>query len=333
MYKHISANEREYIAVQKVRGISNRRIARCLGRDLSTVKREIRRNRSGLTGGYSAIRAQHKAEERGALARRRHPLKNRGVYSYVLERLRWGWSPEQIAGRLRRVEYPGDSDWSICHETIYRFIYDDRNHNKQLFEFLPRKQKRRRKQTGRSVHKLRIPQRISIHDRPEAIDGRIEFGHWEGDSVEGRRSDKDGIHTEAERLTDFYAAIKVDAITGPEALKAQRQIFDGLPAIARKSVTLDNGRENHLHFRLRDELGIQTYFCDPYSSWQRGCNEHHNGLLRRYLPKGTSFRDLTQEELDDMVWEINNRPRKRLGYNTPQEMFTRELEESAGGHF
>lgn len=325
MYSHINGSERDLIAVWKSQGISIRSIAKKLGRSPASVSREIRRNQFGLTGGYSAICAQHKAQERAALARRRHPLKNREVYSYVLERLRWGWSPEQIAGRLWRVEHPKDPDWSICPETIYRFIYDDSNRHKQLFEFLPRKQKRRRKQTGRSVHKLRIPQRISIHDRPKAIDDRIEFGHWEGDSVEGRRNDQDGIHTEAERLTGFYAAIRVDALTGPEALRAQRQVFGGLPAIARKSVTLDNGRENHLHFRLRDELGIQTYFCDPYSSWQRGCNEHHNGLLRRYLPKGTSFRNLTQKELDDMVWEINNRPRKRLGYNTPQEEFGQQL--------
>lgn len=206
-----------------------------------------------------------------------------------------------------------------------RFRLEEKNRAKRLFEFLPRKQKRRRKRTGRSVHKLRIPQRVSIHDRPMAIDLRSEFGHWEGDSVEGRRSDGGGIHTEIERLTDFYAAIKVDAITGMESLRAQKKIFEGLPGKARKSVTLNNGRENHLRFRLRDELGTQTYFCDPYSSWQRGVNEHHNGLLRRYLPKGTSLRDLTQEELDDMVWEINNRPRKRLEYNTPREEFERQL--------
>lgn len=325
MYSHINGNERDLIAVWKSQGRSIRSIAKKLERSPASVSREVRRNRSGSGAGYSAICAQAKAEKRSSLARRRHPLKNRDVYPYVLERLRWGWSPEQIAGRMRRVEHPQDPHWSICQETIYRFIYEEKNQVKHLFEFLPRKQKKRRKQTGRSVHKSRIPQRISIHDRPNVIDDRTEFGHWEGDSVEGQRSDKDGIHTEVERLTNLYAAVKVDAITGPETLRAQKEIFGGLPDSARKSVTLDNGRENHLHFQLRDQLGINTFFCDPYSSWQRGCNEHHNGLLRRYLPKGTSFGDLTQEELDDMVWEINNRPKKHLEYNTPQEEFERQL--------
>ena len=325
MYLHINGNERDFIAVQKSQGVSIRSIAKKLGRSPASVSREIRRNRLSSIAGYSAITAQIKTEERIAISRRRHPLKNQDVYSYTLERLRWGWSPEQISGRLRQIEHPGDSHWVVCHETIYRFIYGKKNQDRKLWEFLPRKQKGRRKQNGRSIHKVRIPQRVSIHDRPKIIDDRTEFGHWEGDSIEGRKVDADGIHTEVERLTNLYAAIKVDVVASPEALRAQKEIFGNLPAVARKSTTLDNGRENHLHFWLKGKLGMDTFFADPYSSWQRGCNEYHNGLLRRYLPKGTSFTDLAQGDLDDMVWEINNRPRKRLGYNTPQEEFERQL--------
>ena len=318
VYHQINERERDWIAVWKARGVSNREIARRLGRALSTIKRELKRN--GLGNVYIANLAQRKAEARRTKANRRHPLKNPDVYAYVLSKLREGWSPELIAGRLREVEHPNDPHWRICHETIYNFIYKDGSY----WEYLPRKQKKRKQLKGRKVHRSRIPQRVSIRQRPKVVNQREEFGHWEGDSVEGRRLDKDGIHTEVERVTNYYSAVKVNRINSFESLKAQQKIFGKLPPEARRSTTLDNGKENHLHYRLK-ELGMKTYFADPYSSWQRGCNEHHNGLLRRYLPKGTSFKKLTQQELDEIVWEINNRPRKRLGYNTPQEAFEHQL--------
>lgn len=318
MYQHLKAHERDLIAVWKGRGLSNKQIARRLNRSVSSVGREIKRNRRP-DGYYVSIRAQLLAKKRQLTAKRRHPLKSPVTFAYVLEKLRNSWSPEQIAGRLKKDQgYP-----VICPETIYRFIYQEKNREKRLWEYLPRKQKGRRKQNGRSVHKARIPQRVSIHLRPQVIDRRTEFGHWEGDSVEGRRSDGDGLHTEVERLSRAFLARKVLAIDSPKTLSAQVEMFSGFPDSARRSTTLDNGRENHLHFGLTDKLGMKTFFADPYSSWQRGTNENTNGLLRRYCPKGSSFTDLTQDELDDIVWEINNRPRKCLGYNTPREVFER----------
>jgi transposase, IS30 family len=234
--------------------------------------------------------------------------------------LRKGWSPEQIAGRLKEIEHPTDQHWNIHHETIYQFIYSKDNKDKKLWEYLPRKQKKRKKQTGRSVHRSQIPNRVSIHNRPEKVNKRSEFGHWEGDSVEGKRSEKDGIHTEVERVSRLLAAQKMKTITSKQAVIAQIRIFKNLPKHARRSTTLDNGKEHHHHSRLW-ELKMSTYFADPYSSWQRGTNENTNGLLRRYLPKGSSFQDLAQDELEDIVEEINNRPRKVLGYNTPREVF------------
>lgn len=323
MYQHINGNERELIAIWVNQNVSIRTIAKRLNRCHTTVIREVRRNHSLVSGRYVAITAQGRAGERSIRSRRRHSLKNPGVYSYVLEKLRWSWSPEQIAGRLR-LKHPDDNHWLICHETIYGFIYQAENKGKQLWEFLPRKQKGRQKQNGRSVHKVRIPQRVSIHDRPDAIDDRQEFGHWEGDSIEGKKSDGDGIHTEVERLTRYLFARRIERIASRETVSVQRQLFSSLPQIARRSTTLDNGRENYSHVVLRF-LKMQTFFADPYASWQRGTNENTNGLLRRYLPKGSSFLELTQDELDDMVWEINNRPRKCLGYNTSQETFEEQL--------
>lgn len=142
--------------------------------------------------------------------------------------------------------------------------------------------------------------------------------------MEGKKSERDGVHTEVERQTRFFMARKVDEITSPETIRVQLKMFRGLPDAARQSTTLDNGREHHRHMALH-LLGMRTFFADPYSSWQRGTNENTNGLLRQYLPKGSSFRDLSQEELDDIVVELNDRPRKCLGYNTPREVFEKQL--------
>lgn len=309
----LTAQERDMIAIWIGGGIKLREIGRRLRRSVSTISDEVKRN--NYQGNYVAIHAQSVTDARKINARRRHPLKDKATYTYVLKKLKCGWSPEEIAGRLKRKQ----GETIICHETIYQFIYAEENKEKKLFEYLPRKQKKRKRQSGRKVHKSRIPDRVSIHQRPDVVNKRLVFGHWEGDTVEGR-GHKDGIHTEAERVSRIFAAIKVDAITSELAVIAQKKIFSVLPEKARKSTTLDNGKENHLHRQLK-EINMDTYFADPYSSWQRGTSEYHNGLLRRYLPKGTSFADLTQEELNDIVWEINNRPRKCLDYQTPQEVF------------
>jgi IS30 family transposase len=320
MYTHLTEKERDHLALWHGQGHSIRWIARQLTRSHATIIRELRRNRSTISGVYVAIAAQRRAADRAVITRRRHPLKQPWVYSYVFKKLRAGWSPEQISGRLE-LEH-GYS--VICKETIYQFVYKKQNKEKKLWEYLPRKQKHRKKQHGRSVQKERIPQRVSIHDRPKAIDTRQQFGHWEGDTVEGKRSDGDGIHTEVERMTRFFLARRVDRIASAETIRAQYQLFQSIQEQARRSTTLDNGREHHRHMALRF-LKMRTYFADSYASWQRATNENTNGLLRRYLPKGSSFQDLSQEELDDMVEELNNRPRKCLGYNTPREKFEEQL--------
>jgi len=150
--------------------------------------------------------------------------------------------------------------------------------------------------------------------------------------VEGR-AHKDGIHTEMERVSRKYAGKKISFINSEETIKAQEEIFIKMLKPARKSTTLDNGRENHLHFKLKDKLKMATYFADPYSAWQRGTNEHGNWLLRYYFPKGTDFNQVTEEELQDVIEEINNRPRKILGYQTPNEVFNNLLKKEEGVAF
>lgn len=310
----LTEEERDRIAMLRAKGVGIREIGRLLDREHSTIIRELKRNRFGQ--GYNAIHAQHAAEARKSNAGKRLPLKNKETYAYVLEKLRCGWSPEQIAGRLARIQ----GEKVLCHETIYQFIYKKALKEDRLWEYLPRKQKHRYRKYGRKSQKVSIPQRVSIHDRPERVNKRQEIGHWEGDTVEGK-GHKTGIHTEVERVSRYLLAKKVGAITGEATINVQKELFFSLPRELRKTTTLDNGRENHLHYQLQ-ALGMQTYFADPYSSWQRGTNENTNGLLRRYLPKKTSFIPLTQEELDEIVWEINNRPRKVLQYKTPSEILS-----------
>jgi len=308
----LTEEERDTIALLKSQGISAREIGRQLNREHSTILREIKRNRFGEH--YVAIHAQKLSEERKSTAGKRTPLKDKQTYSYVLEKLGEGWSPEQIAGRIALER----GKKTLCPETIYQFVYSKDAKEQKLWEYLPRKQKHRKKQHGRSSQKVHIPNRVSIHLRPASINQREEIGHWEGDTVEGLGR-RDGIHTEVERVSRFLLATKITAITSEQTAKAQLTMFEALPKEVRQSTTLDNGRENHSHFVL-NIIGMQTYFADPYSSWQRGTNENTNGLLRRYLPKKTSFQSLTQQELDDIVWEINNRPRKVLHYKTPTEI-------------
>lgn len=301
-------------------GLGIKRIGRILDRSFVTISRELHRN-SFQGRHYVAINAHNKAISRKAKANS-HPkvARTRWLEKYIRFKLQSGWSPEQISGRLElECGKP-----VICHETIYNYIYQESNRQDGLVEYLARHHKKRRKWSGRRVHRGQIIRRVSIHLRPEEINNRSEFGHWEDDTVEGK-AHKESLHTTLERLSRFYLARKITRIASEENITAQKHIFTKLPAFSRLSVTHDNGRENHLHYQLTDELGMQTYFADPYSSWQRGSNENANGILRRYFPKGTDFSKVSQGEIDEVVNEINSKPRKCLGYNTAQEVFDLNL--------
>lgn len=329
-YKQLTSSERDQLANWKAQGVSNKECAKKLRRDKSTIGREIKRNGEFERKGkrydrriYSAIHADCLAKTRASIkGHGKQELKNPEVYEFVTENLRNSWSPDAISGRLK-LEHPNDKDYRICPETIYQWIYKEDQLKECWFEYLRRKQTKRRKRSGRKVFRAQIPDRVSIHLRSEEINNRLEFGHWEGDTVEGK-GHKDGIHTEVERVSRFIMASKIQAIKSEETIKAQTNMFKPLPNKARKTTTLDNGKENHLHTKLKN-LDMQTFFADPYSSWQRGTNEHGNWTLRYFFPKGTDFNLVTEEELQDTVDEINNRPRRILGYLKAQEVFAKNL--------
>lgn len=323
-FRKLAKEDRILISQWKNNGYSNIQIAKWLGRDKSTIGREIIRNNfEGKV--YEPLHAQYQAKVKKNKAwEAKQPLKSPKIYSYVMDKLRDGWSPEQIAGRLKFVEHKDDPSWHICPETIYAFIYNPKNKGKRLWEYLRRKQGRRKEKGGRKAQRMRIPDRVSIHLRPEAIDERVEIGHWEGDSIVGRFRTS-GLHTAYERVTSLIRFERMISLDSDSSIVAQLKIYRGLPKELRRSTTLDNGSEHIKHGLLKKLLGMETYFADPYSSWQRGGNENGNMWIRYYFPKGTDFRWVSDEELKEVEVELNNRPRKRLQYLKPIEVFNTYL--------
>jgi IS30 family transposase len=272
---------------------------------------------------YRAGQAQRRAQDRAVESHRPWRLVDDEMVAWVCDGLRKGWSPQMICGRLRRL-HPDDRSRWLSPETVYAWIYAPVNKERRLWEYLPRGRKKRRKRAGRRVHSSKIARRVSIRHRPKSVEDRSEFGHWEADTVIGVRGGQ-ALHTEVERKTRFVEARKVEAVNCEQAVASQLSIFSPLPESARLTVTMDNGTEFHRHYEVADTLGIDTYFADPYSSWQRGTNEHFNGRIRRYTPKGTDFADINEGELQDIIDEINNQPRKCLDWATPAEAFTQHL--------
>jgi IS30 family transposase len=311
--------ERDRIAYLLASKVSMREIAKSLGRSVSSISEEVRRN--SVDGIYTSITAQTVSDKRNTASRKTNPLKDPEIYSYVCDKLRCGWSPEQIAGRLRR-ENNGKS--VIVHETIYRYIYSPEGVKKNLSEYLTKHHYKRRKWHSRYLYRRGIAGRVSISLRPKEVDTRQSFGHWETDVVEGKAHQK-GIQTVIERKTRFYQAMLLENVDSEYGVRAQYDLLKQYPKKARKTLTMDNGKENYNHQKLVDTLGLKTFFCDPYCAWQKGSNENHNGILRRYIPKKTDLREIFQIELDAIIEEINQRPRKCLEYETSEEAFTREL--------
>ncbi|WP_225871922.1 IS30 family transposase [Scrofimicrobium canadense] len=260
---------------------------------------------------YRASIAQDKAAQALKQSHRPWRMTHDPLVDWVVQALRRGWTPKMIAGRLRLL-YPEDTRMRICAESIYQWVYSKAQKWRELVQYLPRGNEKRRKRSGRKVHRQScIPDRVSIHDRPGEVEDRLEFGHWEGDSMIG--GDHSGaIHTEVERKTRYLTATLLPKCGAKETLAAQLCIFTALPIGARTSVTTDNGKEFTDHAGLH-KTGIKTFFADPYSSWQRGTNEHFNGHIRRYLPKGTRFDTINEQELHEIINEINHQPRKCLG--------------------
>jgi IS30 family transposase len=320
-FNHLSVEERNSIQGGLNLGLSRRAVARRLGRVASTVSREI-----GHCGGpsYDAARAARQARGR----RRRGPWKltaGSALQRQVQASLQRGWSPEQIAGRLKQM-HPDDPAERVSHETIYAYIYAQPRGQlrKLLIGALRQAHKARLPRSRGRDRRGRLRDMVSIHDRPVEVIGRQVAGHWEGDLLKGA-GNASAVGTLVERKSRFLLLAKVDGPDAESVLEGFTRRLRTLPGSVRHTLTYDQGKEMARHQDLAKRLHLQVYFADPHSPWQRPTNENTNGLLRQYLPKGMDFSGLSQRYLTQVATALNTRPRKCLGFLTPEEVMSREI--------
>lgn len=319
-YNHLSIQEREKIQELLWQKKSIRYIAMELGRSPSSISRELKKNNPKQNKRYTPRLAHTRALKKRS-SRGQSKLDTDDVlHSYVTTQLKLGWSPEQIASTA-----PGD----ISHEAIYQYIYAQvhrqghglvKQGKEDLRPYLARRKKRRTPQGLRKSHRVLKGLLPSIDDRPAVVDLRTEIGHWEDDLIVSRES-SDNLKTINERVSGLVFIARVPNSTALAGDTAVSRRLRAVPPQYRKTLTRDNGKENIKYEKLSNDLGIQVFFAHPYSSWERGSNENLNGLIRRFFPKKTDFQSVTDEEIMRVEYLLNSRPRKRLGWKTPYEVF------------
>jgi IS30 family transposase len=317
--RYLSLAERTMIADLRRAGGSVRGIAEQLGRAASTVSRELRRNADDQ-GRYLPATAQRLTVERQSRpSRTRRLARDEQLYSVVAQLLGKRWTPEQIAHELT-MRFPSQPERQLCTESIYQAIYDPRI-------ALTRPAKRRRRRRRRRVQGLERRGRLTgmtmIADRPAEVEDRVQVGHWEGDCIMGA-GNRSAIGTLVERVTRFLILVHVPT-RQPTAEAVRDGVADALGALGphlRRTLTWDQGKELSLHQQITARTGTRVFFCDAHSPWQRGSNENTNGLLRDYFPKGTDLANISPEELQQVADEINERPRKTLGWARPADLIT-----------
>ena len=315
-FNHIGPIERDIIAKSRAQGWSFRAIGESLGRSPSSISREYARHLND-EGEYLPSEAQAKAEARNSQSvsgRSKCEPYRKDIYQLLCI----GWTPEQIAGWLSRVK----PHFSVSHEAVYQFIY---RYNMMWTQLLPRKHAPRwhRGMKKSGAGREMIPNRISILERSVLIDEKLEFGHWEGDSIVCSQS-KESLNVMVERQTQ-YVSIRRVFNRGADATKiAMIESLRRFKKTGRKSITLDNGIEFKRHEDVKKALKIDTYFCQPYHSWEKGLVEQVNGLIRRFLPKKTDISKVTDKEIRLIEYLLNSRPRKLLNWATPAEIFAKK---------
>jgi IS30 family transposase len=311
MAKHLTFEEREFLYRLKKEGTPKAKIARLMGRDRSTIHRELSRNTGGR--GYRPKQAQRLAEERRLACRRPWKLEDAELHGYVRERLENRWSPDQIAGRVRR-DFPRRRGHWLSRQTIYNWI----QWRAPEWRCWLRRQGRPPEKRGK------LTDCVSIRGRGKVINHRRRYGDWEGDTIvgKGRRS---ALVTLVERKSGYTRVARVDDMKSATTMRATKRRMKDLPASLRRSMTFDNGKEFAEHATLTNCLALEVYFAQPYASWQRGTNENTNGLLRQFFPKRTDFTQVSHRQVARVEKTLNERPRRRLDYRTPCEVLAKRM--------
>jgi IS30 family transposase len=324
-YKQLQPEDRITIASLRQQHWSVRAIARTLQRCASTISRELIRNTATLQA-YGSHTAQLACEARRIAAKPAPKLDVTGIeWIRVLTLLNWRWSPQQIAGTLKRV-YPNQSHRHVSHETIYTAIYalPRGELRRQLIACLRHGHSTRLPRTRGGDRRGQIPEMISIHVRPPSVEDRVMPGHWEGDFIKGA-GNKSSVGVLVERSSRLVLLAKMPDATAASALVAFTAKLNSIAQPMRQSFTYDQGKEMSRHQELSTATGVRVYFCDPHSPWQRGTCENTNGLLRQYLPKGTDLSIYSQDELDGIADSLNTRPRATHAFDTPLNVFAQLL--------
>lgn len=311
-HTQITDAERNVISALACAGLEQKEIAKIICKHPSSISRELKRNKS--SGKYHAGKAKRKLKRRRKNAKQGCKKIRGSLRRKIIYRLKKYWSPEQIAGRLSLDA----EERVICHETIYRFIYEQRPDLEKYLRIQKGKYKRRYGAKKREQEREDTKRRID--ERPAIVEERARIGDWEGDTVIGERG-KNGLLTHVERKTGFLLADKIESWKAEHVLERTVVRFNQLPEDKRRTCTYDNGVEFSEYELIERLTKLKVFFAYPYHSWERGTNENTNGLLRQFFPKKYSLTCITQEDIDKVVKLINTRPRKRLGYLSPSELF------------
>lgn len=313
-YRQLTSEERYQIAALKQQGLSRPEIARALGRDRSTIYRELVRNATPHDGAYRPKMAVEMTSARRRRSRR-NARYTAADFAAVAEQLRQRWSPAQIVGRCQR-----ESLAVMSHETMYQRIWADRTNGGSLWRYLRGARKQRRKRYGRYDSRGRLAGKKPITERPRIVERRARCGDWEVDTVHGRGSAC--VLTAVEHKSGLIRIGKLPRATARHTAARAVQLLRGEPHPVR-TITADNGTEFHGYRDIEHGLRTRFYFATPHHAWERGTNENTNGLLRQYLPKGSDLRHLTQRQCERIAAHLNHRPRLRLGFQTPYEVYYR----------
>lgn len=317
MYHHVNLEEREKLYAWKEQGVSLRTIAKRLNRNVGTISRELKRH-TRYGNPYIPCRADRRSKRWADRQRYKAPLKEPLIFLYVREHLRMHWSPETIAGRLP-IDFPG---YTIDDDTIYRYVYGRKQRRMKLWKYLILHRRKRMTKHGRKVtNRGEVVHAISISKRPQSVEKRNRLGHWETDNMEGLRSDQTGVSVTIERMSRVTRLRKLADHTAKTKTDVLLDQFSHEPEGTRKTVTLDNGPENKDGGRFQRQTAMIVYKTAPYHSWEKGTVENTVGRVRRWIPKKRSVDGITQRHLFLIEDQMNNTPRKVLGFLTPNEVY------------